>query len=262
MKLLNETFGAGLNWSLMTCERCKGSGRDPVLKCRNPKTNFIMQCRDCNGSGETGFVKLWPDEFIGDLIYPTHCQEELTGAYDLPIEFEKPPVILDLGANIGAYLRYCVKTYPGCTIHCYEPDKKNFEMLEKTAYYCLADNAFLYNYAVLDRLGEMDICMEDHILTSCEWSLARGGNAQKCQVIPASELPQADIIKVDTEGAEGPIFRDLFNAGKLNYKAIIFEFHKFEVGMQISGMLDAMGYKKVFQEFSSLNCGVFKFIKE
>ncbi len=219
-----------------------------------------MQCRDCNGSGKTGFIKLWPDEFIGDLIYPTHCQEELEGAYDLPIEFDKP-IILDLGANIGSYLRFCKQRYPGCFVHCYEPDKSNFELLKRTTSIYEMNDFALNNCGVLDRHDELNLCMEDHILTSCEWSFARGGKEQKCKVIPASEMPEADIIKVDTEGAEGPIFRDLFNAGKLNYKAIIFEFHKFEVGMQIAGMLDCLGYKKVFQEFSGINHGVFKFIK-
>ena len=41
------------------------------------------------------------------------------------------PVILDIGANIGAFALWAIGRWPGCRLHCYEPLPANFDMLRQ-----------------------------------------------------------------------------------------------------------------------------------
>jgi hypothetical protein len=74
-------------------------------------------------------TRLWPAHFTVD---PMHAADVLAGSYDIPFNPEKPPVILDIGANIGAFTSWAAKRWPGCVIHAYEPHPGNYAMLEET----------------------------------------------------------------------------------------------------------------------------------
>ena len=77
------------------------------------------------------FVRLWPVEYpVQDL----HQGAELSGLYDIP-EFEKttrPPRILDVGADVGAFAIWASKRWEDCTIRCLENDPAKADFLAKT----------------------------------------------------------------------------------------------------------------------------------
>jgi hypothetical protein len=78
------------------------------------------------------FVRLWPKEYpCSDL----HQGAELTGLYDIP-EFEKttrPPKIVDIGADLGAFAIWAAKRWEDCTITSFEGDAEKARHLDFTA---------------------------------------------------------------------------------------------------------------------------------
>jgi len=93
---------------------------------------------------------LWPPEFLTVGIKPDHCKDVLEGCYDIP--FEHPhPVILDIGANIGAFAKWARGRWPNALIHCYEPEELNHVMLRRTL-----DALPSKDRAIPHRVGVMD----------------------------------------------------------------------------------------------------------
>src|SRR6267378_4981703 len=123
-----------------------------------------------------------------------HCAEVLNGAYDIKdLTFEKPPVILDLGANVGSFVHWANTKWPGCEIHCYEPSPSNFELLAKNV--CGA-NAKLYQVAVSATSGIGFLYDGKH---NCgESSLvdvrASRSTGVSVDIISGDDLPPADIL--------------------------------------------------------------------
>lgn len=76
-------------------------------------------------------VRHWPESFPVDHL---HQGAELAGCYDVPV-FEKevrPPVVLDIGADVGAFAIWACKRWPGAHIHSYEERPNLFQCLENT----------------------------------------------------------------------------------------------------------------------------------
>ena len=153
-----------------------------------------------------------------------HLQHVFDGEYNVPLDV-RPRVIIDAGANVGAFSIWAAHRWPGSTIHAYEPHPKTFEVLKRNCagYY----NVTLHNYA----LGEPGMRILGNGLTNCgEASLYEmTGNplptGQHVEVLDPRTLPAADILKVDTEGCEIEIIAPLIAAGR-KFEAIMFEWHR------------------------------------
>lgn len=77
-------------------------------------------------------VRHWPREFpVSDL----HQADVLTGCYDVPYILEpgKEFVIVDIGADVGAFARWAAKRWPKCPIHSYEWRSELIGPLQTTA---------------------------------------------------------------------------------------------------------------------------------
>jgi FkbM family methyltransferase len=167
---------------------------------------------------------LWPADYN---VAPDHCRDVLVdGCYDVPFNPTTPPVILDLGANVGAFTRWASTRWPGCTIHAFEPHPGNFYLLTRTAALAIGSTVTCYQLAVAANAGKM---MLDEGQFNCgEWSLlTRNGKSQvEVSVVLATSLPKADILKIDTEGCEAEIVASLLKAGRLpEFSAIMLECH-------------------------------------
>lgn len=166
----------------------------------------------------------WPEDYG---VAPDHCADVLAGSYDVPLQFATPPVVIDLGANVGAFAKWAAGRWPGALIHCYEPHPKNFALLCRTvAALPIPDLVTCRNVAVSDRAGKMALYAGQY---NCgEWSLAErpGAEMVEVDVIDARDLPRGDILKIDTEGAEVNILWALSQAKRLaEFSAIMIECH-------------------------------------
>ena len=190
-------------------------------------------------------MSLWSDDFLQAAIPPDHCADVLAGLYDIPsLSFNEPPVVLDLGANIGAFARWAREKWPSCTLHCFEPHPSNYALLFRTAA-ILGGNINLSPWAVLDSDTKMPLYPGEF---NCgEHSLAHdpkcGRTPIMVEVIDAVRLPLAEVVKVDTEGAEWAILHRMATTGRLEKtQAIMLEWHRDEYAIAIPNLLGKFGF--------------------
>ena len=185
---------------------------------------------------------LWPSDYG---VHPDHCRDVIDGCYDVPFNPETPPTVLDLGGNVGAFVRFAVNRWPGCMIHSYEPHPQNFALLKRTvADYGNGHSVVFHNEAVAKVAGTAPLYRGEF---NCgEWSLVMGqGNPSvNVSIIAASTLPKADILKIDTEGAEPFILQRLIDIGRITeFSAIMLEYHRAGEEISIPAMLAPHGFK-------------------
>jgi FkbM family methyltransferase len=122
--------------------------------------------------------------------------------------------IIDAGANIGCATLYLHSYFPKSQIICIEPEKTNFELLEKNI--------------ILNKLQKQVVCIRKALWnTTTELELRRidfsndgfhviaeGITHEIIDKVPTCTIPelakekQIDILKIDIEGAEKTIFTD------------------------------------------------------
>ncbi len=143
--------------------------------------------------------------------------------------------ILDLGANIGYYtllLSSLVKEQG--KIYAVEPLPKNFENLKKNLGLNpkLKSNVILENVAISDTTGEADffVGIIHNVGSLVKTDKAQTEQTIKVKTIAISEFlknkPKIDLLRMDIEGAETKVFKDLKNVPQDKLpKMIMFEVH-------------------------------------
>lgn len=208
----------------------------------------------------------WPKSYG---LHPEHCSDVLRGSYDLPYNPKTPPIVLDLGANVGAFTRWAIERWPGATIHCYEPCPSNFKLLQKTVTKILADGEmddrfFLHQQAVAGHACRAPLQAGEF---NCgEWSLVMpevaGRERVEVDVIAATDLPRADVLKLDVEGCEVAILAALQMAGRLTeFSAVMLETHNDDWITPIKLNMKKSGFTLVGEAKPSLNRGELKFMR-
>jgi FkbM family methyltransferase len=143
-------------------------------------------------------------------------EEVFAGEYEAGF-FGEGLTILDIGANVGAFSLWASLRWPGSTIHAFEPHPGTFAYLRRNL--SGLTNAVLHNVAVFptdqkqlpfftryDGDGESGLadCMARTFVEALP-----GGRTLLVDVIHPAELPQAEIVKLDVEGAEADVLRHL-----------------------------------------------------
>lgn len=159
------------------------------------------------------------------------------------------PLIVDCGSNIGLSILYFKTLYPQCTLIAFEPDPDAFPLLQKNIKHNQLTNITLHNLAVRSQPTETvlhqkspggittsvfqtDAITNTIVTTSCRLS----------DYLP----PHVDLVKLDVEGSETEILKDLINTFKLrNGKKFIIEFHPRLTGIstaEFDQMIIAQGF--------------------
>jgi FkbM family methyltransferase len=145
-------------------------------------------------------------------------------------DIEPVKVIVDIGANIGAFAVYFKNMHPDANIFCFEPNHSSFELLvDNTSY---LPGIQCYNYGLYDiesvvRLykGNID-CISDSIFpnenVSSSFSEVELKSASKA--LAGLQIGAIDILKIDTEGCEVNILRNLV-PWLASVKAVYIEYH-------------------------------------
>lgn len=178
--------------------------------------------------------------FCHDQNMLPHLQKILAGEYNINTK-AKNPIILDIGANIGAFtiwaLEHKINEWIHPKLYCYEPSSENFADLKKNIEHLGYINVHLINKAVTDKEGSKVKLF--HGKNNCgEKSLYDLGEQvmdfELVDTIHPSVLPKADIVKLDTEGSEVSILE------KLNFEPDVFliEYHSNSIRQQIDKLLN------------------------
>lgn len=155
-----------------------------------------------------------------------HLKKVFEGEYDVPVTYGSgQPVILDLGANCGAFAIWATHRWPGCVVHCFEPHPKAFEYLAGNVK--PYGNIYAHKYAVgapglrplingPNNLGESSL----HLAANVEEI-----TGEHVEVTDPLSMPRdARILKMDIEGCEFEVLEPLLKDGR-RFDAVMFEYH-------------------------------------
>jgi len=155
-----------------------------------------------------------------------------------------PQIIVDIGANIGATALSFLKNFPAATIHCFEPARETFDYLER--------NTAPFPQIVRHRLGLADRAEEVRLYPGAEQCAQTSvfqtrytrPEGEAIRLAPAAEtlrhlgLTHIGILKIDTEGCEVPILRDVLQSSPgLRIDVLYLEYHSEEDRVRIDRLL-------------------------
>lgn len=152
----------------------------------------------------------------------------------------KNPIIIDCGANIGFSIIYFKWLYPDSTVYGFEPDKGTFELLKKNIEKNNLKNVHLINAAVSDKSGKIDFFIDPKHPGALAMS-TRYGRMPKYKTtvqsislssfIKENNIQNIDFIKMDIEGSEKEVLKDLDRNKMFNkITKILVEYHHKIVG--------------------------------
>lgn len=185
-----------------------------------------------------------------------HVAKVLAGEYDLPphLAWITPPkVILDIGANVGAFTAWARAKWPEAEVIAYEPMPENCE-------------AFCENHRE-DSLVRLAACAVGDYPGLIETFRGRN-NSGECSVFDLGEQKQeriavqqgdaknllrGDFVKIDTEGSEAIILGRMSLDG---VSAVAYEWHGLDRRIACTDLLDAGGFEMVGETMSGGERGV------
>ena len=147
---------------------------------------------------------------------------------------KEEPVILDIGANIGAFSIYLCKELEAKdpTIYAIEPSGENFYYLKRNVSLNGFSSIRCFNIAIFDKNGA------GYIDTNCDYDafsvLDEKNKSTDCDEIDIVTLEsfcednhvgQIDLMKIDIEGGEYRVFNKSINFIKSNIRSIFIELH-------------------------------------
>jgi len=187
-----------------------------------------------------------------------HIKEVLNGEYEINVSNFKPGVILDIGANVGAFTTWAKFTYPTAKIYAYEPIPSTYLYLVKN---CAAlKDVELFNVAVTDEVIDHMFVGKHNIGEASLYDIGgQGSEKVKIKTLSPSILPECDYLKVDTEGSEINIIIPYL--AKHKPTIIAFEFHSEADRKFLQQHLEEFGYGLIGGEILSLDRGTLKFVK-
>jgi FkbM family methyltransferase len=171
---------------------------------------------------------------------------------------DKKPVIVDIGANIGDSLIYFKWLYPESRIFAYEPHPKAFSLLEKNVEINKFKDVYLFNEGLGNENANTELYDDSEgtfeastiILGGFKSDLENKSNIKNVRLRKVSDckellsLKKISLLKIDIEGGESALFRDLDELLRKTEK-VIMEFHLFPNNSfdSIINKLNACGFK-------------------
>ena len=144
------------------------------------------------------------------------------------------PRIVDCGANIGLSIIFFKALHPGADIVAFEPDPVTFARLKDTMNRNGLGDVRLVNAAVAEEEKAMTLYRGKDDAGSIVSSLDPGWGGPAGESVPAVRLSNTiqapiDLLKLDVEGAEYGVIRDLVATGAIAHvREAIIEFHQLD----------------------------------
>jgi len=136
----------------------------------------------------------------------------------------RPPVAVDLGANIGLFGLWVLRSFPEAAIVAFEPDPANLVVFRR----CVSLNNRTGTWQVVPAAASTDDGTVP--FTAGGGSVSRIAEGEAARTVPALDvfpyLEGADLIKIDIEGGEWAILSDPRFAA-LRPAAVVLEFHPY-----------------------------------
>ena len=197
--------------------------RSPVrFVCRELAGSRALKRYRLRRSGRPVFIRHnTEDPFVLREIF-------YTGHYEIPDDvglllerLGRPPIVIDLGANIGLFGLWALDRFPGSRVTAFEPDPTNAEVtrlcIDATG---VGDRWRLVEAAATARDGRVPFVAGEFSRSRIE----QEGGAEVDGVDVFPYLEQADLAKIDIEGGEWAILDDP-RFPELDLTALVLEYH-------------------------------------
>lgn len=154
--------------------------------------------------------------------------EEIISSLHLPI--------LDVGAHIGIFSLYAKAINPSADIYALEPEEDNFELLKKNISSNNLEGVRIFKAALAGRSGTRDLILENDSINhhlSCADGLREpaGLGFEKVAAISLEDflennrIDRIGLLKMDIEGGEYEVFRNLEEGVFSRIDNIVMEYH-------------------------------------
>lgn len=190
----------------------------------------LLGRRDPSGPGwadVAGFkVRYLEAEWMRYLYGEVFAEREYWFATENP-----RPVILDCGSNIGMAILFFKSLYPDAEIVAFEPAPWACEAIEETIRANALQGIALHNAALAEEEGTLDLYHDPKHPGSAVMSVYHDRMPGKSVRVPAVRLSRyitkpVDFLKLDVEGSELPVLRDLVTSGAITkIRQMVIEFH-------------------------------------
>ena len=163
------------------------------------------------------FCSRYVDRFNGD----NNSNPETNGEYSYLrkiIGALKDGVVFDVGANVGDWASFALNLNPKVQLHCFEPSTATFRRLSQRQW---PSNVHLNNFG----LGEAEAAIALNVIAEGSginsvyirrgFESARSGKTEEIRICTIDEycerktVGKIDLIKVDVEGHELPVFKGM-----------------------------------------------------
>jgi FkbM family methyltransferase len=164
----------------------------------------------------------------------------------------KDSIIVDVGAHIGSFSLMVARN--AYKVLAFEPESSNYQMLKKNVKLNHLENMSVFEMAVSGRSGHQDIYTYRGG-SSSDYSLYKRGivdiKAGRISTISIEDiiaregLPRIDLLKLDCEGAEHDILRNISFETASKIMGIAMETHSLpsEVSVDIPSRLEELGFE-------------------
>lgn len=127
---------------------------------------------------------------------------------DQDFNIKKNDVVVDIGANIGAFSILAARKASDGRVFAYEPNKKNYSLLLKNKSLNNLHNLLVFNLAVAGEKGHVDLFISK--LNDCAHSIYSADSKKSVKVksiglrdiFAMNNLKRINYLKIDAEGAE------------------------------------------------------------
>lgn len=162
------------------------------------------------------------------------------------------PVVIDGGSNIGVSILYFKRLYPNARIIGFEPDPAIFRMLSENIERNKLTGVEVFEFGLGDTEGATTFVADN----SASGQFGAGENSIEVRVTTLSKYIDGpvDFLKLNIEGQELPVLRELETSGKLRYvRELVFEYHGWAGQEQRLGelltLLDRNGFRYFVHDF-------------
>jgi FkbM family methyltransferase len=166
------------------------------------------------------------NEIFKEEIYNLDVNEDQSGSLN----------IIDVGAYIGLSILYFNSRYPNAHITAFEPNPNVFPLLEENIEYNKIKNVQLHNIAIGKDAEERELYIESSgfaAFSTASFRKDAWNGKQKSRPIIVKTEPlskyitkKVDLLKIDTEGTEYEILKELDESGSFSkIENLLVEYH-------------------------------------
>lgn len=161
-----------------------------------------------------------------------------------------PKIIIDCGSNIGMSLLYFKKRYPQSNVIAFEPDAASFELLQLNIDNNGLASVDAHQVALSNIESQSTLFRQSSHSGSLTMSLFSSNDKTEKTSVITKKLStyitsEIDLLKIDVEGSESLILRDLIDNDKLHFiKQLIIEFHPSIAGQTIESFVTMLSDRK------------------